>query len=99
MNHNDERDYAEEAANQALLEDEDYDDPKSMTWDEAYEMFDEFINETTGVIIIQGLDYSPSRLMKHADPNGYIGCFVDWADSMGIETDHLIGPDNDPRDW
>jgi hypothetical protein len=65
-----------------------------MTWDEAYERFDDCLNEAGPVTVI-GLEYYPARVLREVDPTAYRTYFNDWTDSEGIDTDKLEGVDRD----
>ncbi len=76
---------------------ESYTVSERMTWDEAYEKFDDFIDETNLPVLIVGIRYNPSRVLRKIDPIAYREEFNNWADSEGIDTDDLIGPDRMER--
>jgi len=64
-----------------------------MTYSEAYEMYEDFINESGDPIVILGLTYDPARVLKEVDPTAYRVYFNDYMDSSGIDTDDLTGFD------
>lgn len=47
--------------------------------------FDDFIDETTRDLIILGMSYRASRVLKEIDPIAYKCCKADYADSMELE--------------
>lgn len=49
-------------------------------------MFDDAIDETTDAVLIWGMEYSPSRVLKEVDPIAYRCEFANWCDSEGITT-------------
>lgn len=42
--------------------------------------FDAFINEVNPMVVIGGLTYLPSQVLKAVDPIAYQCCFNDWSD-------------------
>ena len=60
-----------------------------MTESEAYQMYDDFIDEMSDPIDIMGLKYDSSRVLKEIDPTAYRTYFNDFMDSSGIDTDDL----------
>lgn len=64
-----------------------------MTWDEAYERYDDMLNEISGPVRIGTLEYDAARVLREVDPIAYRTGFVDWADGEGIDTDELEGVD------
>lgn len=63
-----------------------------MTWDEAYEQYDEWLNEI-GEVRVGGLEYDAATVLRKVDPIAYRTGLNDWADSEGIDTDELEGVD------
>lgn len=59
------------------------------TYWQAENAFDEYLNETSGVIKVAGIELTPSRALKETDPVGYRTAFNDWCDYEGIDTDEL----------
>jgi len=53
----------------------------TITENEAYELFDDFLDEINPEIIINGLTYMPSDVLKNTDPVAYRCHFSDWIDS------------------
>jgi hypothetical protein len=47
--------------------------------------YDDFIDEITGEIIILGMSYCASRVLKELDPIAYECSKSDYADSMELE--------------
>jgi hypothetical protein len=66
---------------------------ESMTWDEAYELFEDSMNEHYPTVSILGYDYEPARALRKLDPIAYREEFLAWADNENIDVDNLIGPD------
>lgn len=60
------------------------------TTDEAYEAFDEYLDEL-GSVTIGPLTYPPSTTLRAVDPIAYRCNFNDWADAEGIDIDALVG--------
>ena len=61
------------------------------TTTDAYNSFDEFLDEVFGDATIAGMTYRPSRALLALDPIAYRCGFNDWADSEGIDVDNLEG--------
>lgn len=61
------------------------------TWTEAYEAYDDMLDETNGPVKIGELEYSTSRVLRVVDPIAYRVGLSDWLDSEGIDTDALEG--------
>jgi len=58
-----------------------------MTEQEAYEQYDEMLNE---LYPLDGIHCNPfSTLLKAGDQIGYHEGFLNWCDSQGINTDEL----------
>jgi hypothetical protein len=64
------------------------------TMEEAYERFDEMLDES-GPVIVGGIEFSPSAILKEMDPIAYDVGFNDYMDSMDIDTDELSDSDYD----
>lgn len=62
------------------------------TWDEAYEAWDEALDEH-GDVIVCGLAFSASRVLRECDPIAYRTYMLDWLDGEGIDSDDLEGDD------
>lgn len=65
------------------------------TTTEAYEAYDEFLNETApsgeGTVNVAGYDYEVARVLREVDPVAYRCGFNDWLDSEGVDIDSLEG--------
>lgn len=61
------------------------------TWDEAVEQFDEFLDEITGEVVILGMTFLPSRILKETDPIAYRESLFNYIDGEGIDSDDLEG--------
>ena len=59
------------------------------TMEEAYERFDEMLDES-GPVVIAGLEFSPSAILKEMDPIAYDTGFNDYMDGIGVDTDDLL---------
>ena len=59
------------------------------TMEEAYERFDDMLDES-GPVVIAGLEFSPSAILKEMDQIAYDTGFNDYMDSMDIDTDDLL---------
>lgn len=65
-----------------------------LTWNEAYERFDEYLSETCEPFRVGNLEYDPARVLREIDPIAYRVTFSEWADSEDIDTDALTGTDD-----
>lgn len=45
------------------------------------DMFDEFLWETRGPVVIMGLEYEPGPTLREVDPLAYNEYFSDWLDA------------------
>lgn len=54
---------------------------------EAYDRYDEFIDEMDGPVKVMGLEYDPSKVLKEVDPTAYETGFNDWLDSEELTID------------
>lgn len=61
------------------------------TWTEAYQAWDNYLDELHQAVTIGDLVYYPSEILRRCDPVAYRCCFNDWADGEGIDTDELTG--------
>ena len=59
------------------------------TMEEAYERFDDMLDES-GPVIIAGIEFSPSAILKEMDPIAYDTNFNDDMDACDIDTDDLL---------
>ena len=59
-----------------------------MSLTEAYERFDDMLDES-GSVVIAGLEFSPSAILKEMDPIAYNTYFNDYMDAIGVDTDAL----------
>lgn len=60
------------------------------TWDEAIEYYDDAINEQDDVVVC-GLTFTPSRILRELDPTAYRCGLFDWLDGEGVDSDDLEG--------
>ena len=61
---------------------------------EAYERYDDMLDEA-GPVMIGGIEFYPSRILKEMDPIAYDTGFNDYMDACGIDTDDLSDSDYD----
>ena len=61
---------------------------------EAYERFDDMLDES-GPVIIAGIEFSPSAILKEMDPIAYVVNFNDYMDAIGVDTDDLLDDESD----
>jgi hypothetical protein len=67
------------------------------TMEEAYERFDDMLDES-GPVVIAGLEFSPSAILKEMDEIAYRTYFNDYMDSMDIDTDDLLEDEDSDYD-
>lgn len=60
-----------------------------MTEKEAYEQYDEYLDEIGSNVHVQGIAFAPSQILKVCDPVAYRCGFNDWCNSEGIDLDEL----------
>jgi hypothetical protein len=60
----------------------------------AYNRFDDMLNES-GPVIVAGLEFNPSDILKEMDPIAYRNYFEDYMDSIGVDTDDFLETDAD----
>lgn len=68
---------------------------KYIDYDDAIEQFNEFIDETSGDIVILGMSFCASRLLSECDPIAYDCGFADWLDANDLTTDEDESADNE----
>jgi hypothetical protein len=54
---------------------------------QAYELYNEMLDELYSPISIAGIKFDPSRVLKELDPIAYQCGFNDWLDSCDYTTD------------
>lgn len=54
------------------------------TWNDIVESFNDFLDETTDPVVILGISYSPSKVLKETDPIAYKCGLVDYIVSLDI---------------
>lgn len=62
---------------------------------EAYSQWDDYIDEVNGPVVILGMEYTASRVLKEMDPIAYSCEFDNWLDSMELTTDESEAEDED----
>ena len=67
------------------------------TMEEAYERFDDMLDES-GPVIIAGIEFSPSAILKEMDPIAYDTNFNDYMDACDIDTDDLLEDEDSDYD-
>ena len=55
----------------------------------AYNQFDDMLDES-GPVVIAGIEFSPSAILKEMDPIAYDTNFNDYMDACDINTDDLL---------
>lgn len=61
---------------------------------ELEELYKDFIDETTPMVSIWGMEYSPSQILQDVDPIAYRTGFNDWLDGL----DNCEDCENNPID-
>ena len=64
------------------------------TMEEALEMYEQMLDES-GPVVIGGIDFYPSDILREMDTIAYDTGFNDYMDSMDIDTDELSDSDFD----
>lgn len=64
------------------------------TMEEALEMYEQMLDES-GPVIVGGIEFSPSAILKEMDPIAYDTGFNDYMDGIGVDTDELSDSDYD----
>lgn len=54
---------------------------------DALVLYDELLDELHSPIIVGGIEFEPSRVLKELDPIAYRCGFNDWLDSCDMTTD------------
>jgi hypothetical protein len=54
---------------------------KPLTECELENRFEDMIDETTPLVVILGMPYNPSQVLKNVDPTAYRCCYADWLDA------------------
>ena len=65
-----------------------------MNENDAYNRFDDMLNES-GSVIVAGQEFYPSDILKEMDPIAYRTSFNDYMDSIGVDTDDFLETDAD----
>ena len=60
----------------------------------AYNRYDDMLNES-GPVVIGGIEFYPSDILKEMDPIAYDTNFNDYMDSIGVDTDDFLETDAD----
>ena len=60
----------------------------------AYNRYDDMLNES-GSVVIGGIEFYPSDILKEMDPIAYDTNFNDYMDSIGVDTDDFLETDAD----
>lgn len=50
-------------------------------------LFDEFMDEIHGEVVICGQTFDAYRVLKQIDPESYRQRYLDWCDDMGYDDD------------
>jgi hypothetical protein len=64
------------------------------TMEEALELYEQMLDES-GPVIVGGIEFSPSAILKEMDPIAYGVGFNDFMNSCDVDTDELSDSDYD----
>jgi len=67
------------------------------TMEEAYELYEHMLDEA-GPVVVGGIEFSPSAILKEMDPIAYDVGFNDYMDSCDVDTDDLLEDDDSDYD-
>jgi len=67
------------------------------TMEEALEMYNQMLDES-GPVVIAGLEFYPSAILKEMDPIAYDTNFNDYMDACDIDTDDLLEDEDSDYD-
>lgn len=59
------------------------------TISESVAAYDDMINEVDGPVVIAGMEFDPAYALNKLDPIAYKTGWIDYMDSLGIDTDEL----------
>lgn len=65
---------------------------------EAYERYDEMLDECNDLLKIGSLTYTPSQVLKSVDEIAYRCGFNDWCDSENITTDQAVADEEEQEE-
>jgi hypothetical protein len=65
--------------------------------EEALELYEQMLDES-GPVVIAGLEFSPSAILKEMDPIAYDTNFNDYMDACDIDTDDLLDDEDSDYD-
>lgn len=74
-------------------DDDNEDDTETISWDEAYDAYDNLLDEVYDPLRIGDMEFDPSRVLRELDPIAYRIGFHEYCDSEGIDTDQMTGQD------
>lgn len=61
------------------------------TWEEAEEQYSDMLDEISGPVVVGGLEFAASRVLREMDPIAYRVGLHDYIDGEGIDSDDLTG--------
>lgn len=67
------------------------------TYQEAYELYEQMLDEA-GPVVVGGIEFSPSAILKEMDPIAYDVGFNDYMDSCDVDADDLLEDDDSDYD-
>ena len=67
------------------------------TMEEALELYEQMLDEA-GPVVVGGIEFSPSAILKEMDPIAYDTGFNDYMDSCDVDTDDLLEDDDSDYD-
>ena len=59
------------------------------TISESVAAYNDMINEVDGPVVIAGMEFDPAHALNELDPIAYKCGWIDYMDSLGIDTDEL----------
>lgn len=59
------------------------------TISESVAAYDEFIREVSGDVDLLGVNYDPATILNAIDPIAYKCGWIDYMDSLDVDTDEL----------
>ena len=67
------------------------------TMEEALELYEQMLDES-GPVIVGGIEFSPSAILKEMDPIAYDVGFNDYMDGIGVDTDDFLDDEDSDFD-
>ena len=61
------------------------------SWEDAEQSFDDMLDESSGPVVIAGIEFRAAQVLKEVDPIAYRTSLFDYVDGEGIDSDDLDG--------